>query len=74
MTLKKKWLLNVGERQYSTKFDERNNSLLKILHNFVSNGDSITDMFENEINPFDISIKNKVILCPTNNNVLKMKY
>ena len=29
---KKKWLLNVGEEQYSTKL-ERNNSLLKIPHN-----------------------------------------
>ena len=39
--IKKKWLSNIGEGQYSTKF-ERNNSLLKIPHNFVSNGDLIT--------------------------------
>ena len=38
----------------------------------MSNGDLITETFGNEINPFDISIKYKVILCPTNNNVLKM--
>ena len=41
MKFKKKWLLNVGDGQYSTKF-ERNNSLLKIPHNFLSNGDLIT--------------------------------
>ena len=68
---KKKWRLNVGEGQYSTKF-ERNNSLLKIPHNFLSNDDLIIEIFGNEVNPFDISIKNKVILCPTNNNVLQM--
>ena len=67
----KKWLLNVEWGQYSTKY-ERNNSLLKIPYNFLSNGDLITEMFGKEINLFDISIKNKVILCPLNNNVLKM--
>ena len=47
----KKWFLNVGEEQYSTKF-ERNNSLLKIPPNFLSRGDLISEIFENEINPF----------------------
>ena len=41
MIFKKKWPLNVGEGQYSTKF-ERNNSLLKMPHNIVSNSDLIT--------------------------------
>ena len=42
-----KWLLNVGEGQYSTKFVE------------LSNGDLITEIFGNQINTFDISIKIK---------------
>ena len=67
----KKWLLNIGEGQYSTKF-VRNNSLLKIPHNFLSNRDIITQIFGNKINPVDIFIKNKIILSPTNNNILKM--
>ena len=65
------WLLNVREGQYSTKF-EKNNRLLKIPHSFVSNCDLITEICGNEINLFHISIKKQVILCPTNNNVLKM--
>ena len=59
----KKWLLNVGEEQYSTKF-ERNNSLLKLSPNFLSNGDFISIIFGNNIHPFNISIKNIVNYTP----------
>ena len=57
----KKWFINVEEGQYFTKF-KWNNSFLKIPPNIVFNGELISEIFGGEINPFEISIKYKIIL------------
>lgn len=65
------WLLNVGENKNATKF-ELNNDLREIPKEFICEGDLITDIFGEIIDPNDESIFQKIIIAPLNKDIIKL--
>ncbi|XP_043481310.1 uncharacterized protein LOC122510603 [Leptopilina heterotoma] len=65
------WLLNVGDGKPQSTF-EKENDVLEIPQDLISNGNLIDEIYGSSINPNDVNVYSSCILSLTNSEVLDM--